>query len=421
LNAGQQAMARSAMNEAVSQLRKGLQLLSNVPESIKSQRQELDLQIALGRALIATRGYTEKTVGETYTRARYLCDKLGQKQQLLLVMFGEWLYHVLRGELVSSLEMAENLDRAARNEADLGIEYLAHSVYLRSLFGLGEFTNARSHGERALTLYNPIYRDRLAVLTAEDPQCATQMFCSFVLACLGYQDQSRTQLNEALTTARTGGQAHTIAYATGLACLCNHMLRDRDSLSACLQEVSALSSKHGFPLWEAWGNLFRGYNLAREGRSQEGIELVVKSSAGMDMVGMVTYRPFRLTLLAEAYGMSGQPGEGLKHISEGADVIELTRERMFEAELHRIRGQLLVGNDCAAAEKSYHIALEVARSQKAKSWELRAAMSTARLWRDQGKRDEDCELLAPVYGWFTEGFDTLDLKEAKSLLDELSL
>jgi class 3 adenylate cyclase/predicted ATPase len=419
LKAGQLAMAHSAMNEAVSQLRKGLQLISTAPESKKGQQQELDLQIALGRALIASRGYTEDTVGETYTRARQLCDKLGENGQLHLVVFGEWLFHVLRGELTLSLGMADDLLSSARNQNDAGIEYLAHSVYLRSFFAMGEFRKALSHGEQALRLYDPSYRDRLAAMTAEDPQCATLMFCSLVLMCLGYLDQARSKLQDAIATARSGAQAHTIAYATALACMGNYCLRDGQNLAACLEEVLVLSNKYGLSFWEAWGNHFRGHNLARQGHPQEGIDLISKCSAGIDMAGMVTYRPFRLLLLADAYGMSGQAGEGLKHISAAADVIELTRERWLEAELYRMRGELLVGSDRAAAEKNYHTALGIARQQQAKSWELRAAMSMARLWRDQGKRDEARELLAPVYSWFTEGFDTRDLKEAKALLGEL--
>jgi class 3 adenylate cyclase/tetratricopeptide (TPR) repeat protein len=420
LKAGQHAMARSAMTEAVSQLRKGLQLLSTIPESKISQQQELDLQIALGRALIATRGYTEETVGETYTRARQLCEKLGQNQQLLVVMFGEWLYHALRGEITLALGIADDLLSSARNQNDLGIEYLAHSVYLRTFLVLGEFRKALSHGEQALHLYDPSYRDRLAALTAEDPQCATQMFCSLVLICLGYPDQARRKLHDAIATARSGAQAHTIAYATGLACWCNYFLRDAQSLAACLEEVLVLSNSYGFPLWEAFGNHFRGYNLTQDGHHQEGIDLISKYSAGLDMAGMVTYRPFRLMLLAEAYRESGQLEEGLKRTNAAAEVIEVTQERVFEAEVHRTRGDLLVGIGYAAAEESYHNALAVARQQHAKFWELRAAMSMARLWRDQGKREEARELLAPVYGWFTEGFDTLDLKEAKALLEELA-
>ena len=208
LKAGQHAMARSAMTEAVSQLRKGLQVLLTVPESKTSQQQELNLQLALGRALIATRGYTEETVGETYTRARQLCEELGQNQQLLVVMFGEWLYHVLRGELKLSLGMADDLLCSARNQKDPGIEYLAHSVYLRSLFVLGELSKALLRGERALNLYDPSYRDRLAELTAEDPQCATLMFCSLVLICLGYPDRARKKLHDAVASAFGSSSPH---------------------------------------------------------------------------------------------------------------------------------------------------------------------------------------------------------------------
>jgi tetratricopeptide (TPR) repeat protein len=242
LKAGEQAMGRSAMAEAVSQLRKGLDLVSGLSGS-KAQQQELDLQISLGRALIATRGYTDNIVGETYKRARQLCEILGQSQQLLLVMFGEWLYHVLRGEF--ELSMHEEFLSAAQNQGDAGAEYLGHSVCLRSFWALGEFTKARAHGQKALDLYTPIHRERFAVLTAEDPQCATLVFYGLVLIALGYLDQGRAYVDEALITARASGQAHVIAYAAGIACFSNRMLRNREPLPAFVDEIVAFASKYG--------------------------------------------------------------------------------------------------------------------------------------------------------------------------------
>ncbi len=210
-------MARSAVIEAVSHLRQGLNLLSAQPDSPKSQQQELDLQIALGRALIASRGYTDTLVGETYARARHLCEKLGQNEQLLLVIFGEWLYYVLRGELEPSLEMGKELLRAAQDQGNTSFQYLGHSVCSRSFFVLGAFTEARSHGIEALNLYNPAYREQLTSLTAEDPQCATLAFSALVLFCLGHFDQASNHLKDAMTIARSGGEAPVIAYTHGIA------------------------------------------------------------------------------------------------------------------------------------------------------------------------------------------------------------
>jgi predicted ATPase len=398
-----------------------LDLVCALPDGKARQQHELDLQIALGQALIATRGYTDPVVGETYTRARCLCEILGQDRQLLLVMFGEWLYHVLRGELVPySVDMTEKLLCSARKQDDAAVEYLAHTMHLRTFWVLGALTKARSHGERALGLYNPTYSERLAALTAEDPQCATLVFFSLLLVCLGYLDQARAHLDEAVTKARAGGQSHIIAYAAGLACFSNVMLRNRDALSANVEDVLASSRKYGLPFWEAWGTVFRGYSLAQAGLFEDGIELIRKGSAAFDAIGMVCYRPFRLIMLAEAYGKARQPAVGLKQLAEAAHIIEVTQEREFEAELYRVSGELLTAGDPAGAEDHYGRALAVARKQQAKFWELRASTSLARLWRDQGKRNEARELLAPIYGWFTEGFDTPDLKEAATLLAELA-
>ena len=192
------------------------------------------------------------------------------------------------------------------------------------------------------------------------------------------------------------------------------MLRSAD-------EILAISNEHGFALWSAFGKMIRGWCLGARAQAAEGIPLLIQGLADSRAIGCGAMLPFYLTTLGEVYGMAGQPDEGLKRLAEAAEMLERTQERWGEAETHRLRGVLLLSmNDHAAAEQSYHQALAVARRQSAKFWELRAAADLARLWRDQGKRTKAHDLLAPVYGWFTEGLDTPVLKEAKALLERLS-
>ncbi len=187
------------------------------------------------------------------------------------------------------------------------------------------------------------------------------------------------------------------------------------------EKVLAISAEHGFPIWYADGNIMRGWCLGAVGQTAEGIPLILKGIADLSATGCNILRPFFLMVLAQVYGTSAQPKEGLNRLVEAAKLVETTQECWAEAEMYRLRGTLLLSmNEHTQAETNYRQAIALARRQSAKFWELRAATSLARLWRDQGKREEARELLAPVYGWFTEGFDTLDLKEAKALLEELA-
>jgi predicted ATPase len=240
----------------------------------------------------------------------------------------------------------------------------------------------------------------------------------------GYADQARLRRDEAITQARQRSP-YTLASVLSVSWFGDWAIEGVQSPQTMLRsadEVLAISSEQGFPFWLGFGNVMRGWGLSAEGQTAAGIQLIRQ---GMDIfrgTGSNLVVPFFLTALAEVYGMAGQPEEGLCRLDEAAQLIETTQERWAEAEMLRCRGMLLLSiNERAAAEGSYHRALAVAQRQGAKFWELRAALDLARLWRGQGKRDQAHDLLAPVYGWFTEGFDTRDLMEAKTLLDALAL
>jgi predicted ATPase len=419
--AGQRAIARGAMPEAVAQLRKGLDLLSGVPDGGARQEHEFDLQIALGHALIATKGFAAPEPGETYARARQLCEQWNRPAQLGQVLAGQFVFRLVRGELDQAEHHAEEIRHLGEARNDVMWKCFGSVRSGTACAWLGKFIDARAYFENYLSLWNPMYRAFLA--SPEDLYVASVLDFSRALICLGYVDQARLRRDECLAEARRCSP-FTLAFALGHAWLVNWALEGAKSAQTMLRsadEMLAIATDGGFPMYFGWGSFIRGWCLGTLGQAAEGIPLCLEGLANFRATGCNLVVPFFLTTLAEIYGMAAQADEGLKRVAEAANIVEATQERWADAEMHRLRGTLSLSmHQRAAAEDSFHQALAVARRQSAKFWELRAAMSMARLWCDQGKRDEARELLAPVYGWFTEGFDTLDLKEAKALLDGLA-
>ena len=240
------------------------------------------------------------------------------------------------------------------------------------------------------------------------------------LAYLGYIDQARAEMDEALSEAHRLDHAYTMAWVLGQVCKAEWLIGSPE-VQRRAEELVALANEHGFPLWLGLGLIFHGWSLAALGQAQEGISLLAKGLSGLRAGGAVQVTPLALCSLADAYAKVGQPDEGLNCLAEAEQIIETTDARRWEAELHRLRGDVLnATGDRAAAEQNYHQALAVAKRESAKPFELRVAISLARLWRDQGKRTEARDLLAPIYNWFTEGLDAPVLKEAKALLDQLA-
>jgi predicted ATPase len=419
LQAGQQAVARSAMAEAISLLRKGIELLTTLEDNDARRQRELDLQIALGWALRTTQGHGAKQVGEVYARARGLCEQLNTPSKIGPVLHGLWTHHFTRAEHLRANELATeilNLGERYRVEALklMGVAFSGMSNLFR-----GEFAVARAFYEQWLGFGDRSQRRSSAMLQAEDPDCLVRTYLAQTLCCMGYLDQARHRQSEALERARQLAHAHTLAFvlAHGLVLRIGSprdLLKDAD-------EVLAITAEQNFPIFEGVALIIRGSCLSIEGQKTNGVQLMLEGKGTVLATGTLANIPSLLVALAEAYGRAAQPEEGLDQVIEAARLLDMTQERWAEAEVHRVQGALLSALDKhAAAEVSYNSALAVARHQKAKFWELRASTSLARLWRDQGKRTEARDLLAPIYGWFTEGFDTPDLTEAKRLLDDLS-
>ncbi len=287
-------------------------------------------------------------------------------------------------------------------------------------FYLGKFSNARTYHETALSLWDPTHGGFAP--TAEDPYVGAMFHLYRTLLCLGHLDQARSRRDEALAEAQRLSPFMR-AFALRQAWYGDWAIegtKSAEKMLASAKQVVALSDEHGFRNSLAIGNIMRGWCLSALGRAAEGIPLLLQGLTVCRTGGRNLMIPFFLTTLAEAYGMAAQPREGLDQLAEAAQLVETTHERWIEAEINRLRGTLLLSlNEHAAAETSYRRALEVAKRQSAKFWELRAALDLARLWHDEGKRTEARDLLLPVYGWFTEDSDTRHLKDAKALLFEI--
>jgi predicted ATPase len=417
--AGRHAPARSAMKEAEALLRKGLGLVHNTPDGALRQEQELGLQICLGQALFATQGWAAAGVGEAYARARELCGQLDQPQKILPILYGQWINHTMRGEMERAQQLAGGIRQLGGDRGDKIADLMGYWSGGFTSLHLGDFAEARIHFEEGSTLFDPLERRQYLQLTPIDALVFLSTQLSLAEACLGFLDRARSRRDLGTAEARRLAHAHTLAAALYFCLRTGWAGRlDPATLLKETEELLTLSAEHGFTHWSAQAVGFRGWCLAVSGQPAQGIPLLTAGLEHQRAIGSTLYIPHALTMLADAYRVGGAPEFGLAQISEAGRLAEATQVKWVLAETLRLRGDLLAQTgDRLAAEASYREALALAQQQSAKLWELRAATSLARLWREQGRRGEARELLAPVYGWFTEGFDTADLKEAKALLE----
>jgi predicted ATPase len=421
--AGEQAVQRSAYAEAIRQVSRGVELVETRPESRERARQELPLQLALGGALTATQGYGAPEAERAYARARDLCEQLGEASRLFETLQAQWVIHLVRAEHDRMGELAELLLRLARGTRDPAQILVAQTSMGSNFFWRGEFSQARKQFEEVIGRYDPhLHRYPFRSLSSH-PGLWSLLDLSWALEALGYLDQAIARSREAFALATElsdpFGQANALLYASRV-----HWQRGESQAHLeGAEALIALSREHGFLQLAAMGTFQRAASLADQGQLQEGFAGMHAILDAMRASGVVLGLPPSLAVLAEAHGKAGEAEEGLALMAEALEFMAKTGERVYEAEVHRLKGELLLArspSDHGEAEVSFRKALDVARHQSAKSWELRAATSLARLWQRQGRRDEAHDLLAPVYAWFTEGFDTRDLREAKALLQELA-
>jgi predicted ATPase len=423
LAAGRQAWRRSATEEAVALLRRGLALVSALPDSAGRQETELDLRIALGQALTANRGWGAPELAEIHSRARELASMLNRPRALLLALWGQFMSQFARADLKRARRFAAELLALGEAAGDVLMQVMGSHAIGLACFQRGEFTAGRAYLDKGLVLANPAHRGSIGQqLRVGDARIQLRIVSSRLLACFGRLDQALFHSDAALDDARRLSHPQTLAAALAAVWITRWLVRlEPGSLLQYANELLASATEHGLGLFRASALVCRGWCLVSLGRADEGISLLTAGLAASDELGIVIWRPCILTLLGDARRIAGQWPAALGHLTEAWQLAEETEDRWCQAETTRLRGDVLAATgDRTGAEASYHEAIAIAQQQSAKLWELRAAVSLARLSRDQIRRADARDLLAPVYDWFTEGFDTADLKEAKALLDELT-
>jgi predicted ATPase len=466
--AGQQAARHSANEEAVRNLTAALAWLGSLPDTTARARQALTLHLSLGASLMATKGYGAAAVEHTYTRAQELCLHVGEPLQVSQVLFGLWAFYDVRGNLKASLALGEQFLNIAHRQQDSTLSLVVHAVVGTTLHWLGEFAPAQVHLDQAGAFYDPEQHRDLAYDLGQDPGLMALVFAAETLWFRGYPDQALERARHGLSLAQALAHPFSLAEVLGAVARVHLFRREGQEAQAQAEVLLTLAHEHGFPWWLGVRTSLQGWALveraalsgAREQR-EAGLVQIREGLVAMRATGAELWVPLFLGALAQGYAQGGQAKDGLRVIAEALALVEKNEERWNEADLYRLKGELtlqqsetsprqvsdesqvslnqvvgksntnqdksevadprpLTPDPQVEAEECFHNALAISRRQEAKSLELRAATSLARLWQQQGKTAEARELLAPVYNWFTEGFDTKDLQEAKMLIEELA-
>jgi class 3 adenylate cyclase/predicted ATPase len=428
--AGQRSLARSALVEAIVQFTRALDQIAALPATPVLRREQIRLQVALVVPLIHVKGFAAPETKAAVERSRLLIERAEALKEppedpllLFSVLFGIWIANLaaFNGDVL--LELAgQFLGLAEKQTATIPL-MIGHRLTGASLLFTGDIRHARAHLDRAIALYDPAEHRPLTMRFGADVRNAALCHRSWALWMLGYPEAALADGELALKDAREFGQAATLIQALFLASYSPIFCGKFAAAKAQCDEGVALASEKGAVFWKTAGMVIQGWLSAQTGKASDAIETITFANAGYRSTGATLHNPLSFSYLAQAYAELGKFDEAWRSMGEALTALESTKERLFEAEVNRIAGEIALKSaepDAAKAQAYFERTLAVARQQQAKSWELRAAMSMARLWRDQGKPQQARELLAPVYGWFTEGFDTLDLKEAKALLEGLA-
>jgi predicted ATPase len=427
--AGQRSLQRSALVEAAAQIDRALDQIRALPASPALRHEEIKLQVALIAPLLHIKGYAAPETRAAVERAHLLieqADALGEpiEDPLLLfsVLYSIWLasFVAANGDAHRQLA-AQFLGFAEKQKAAVPI-MIGHRIMGNSFLLTGDIQKARVQLDHALTLYDPQKHRVLATRFAQDPMVANLSWRSLALWLLGYPDAARRDTDHALKDAHEIAHAATLMYALWAASLPRIFCGDITAANTLVDELIALADEKDARYWKAFGMAGQGCVLTAAGKASDAIQIMNVGIDAMRPTGASLFMAWHLSQLAKAHATIAQFDEAWHCIGEAMTAVEATRETWCEAEVYRIAGEIALippETDVVKAKAYFERALAIARAQQAKSWELRAATSMARLWRGQGKRQEAQDILTPVYGWFTEGFDTLDLREAKALLIEL--
>ena len=435
--AGHQAARRSANDEAIEHFTTALEVLQTLLDSPERSHQELTLLVALGVPLMATKGHSTPQVENIYLRDRELCEQVGDTPETFPTLYGLWAFYSSRAECKQAHELGKQLLRLAQSQQDPALLMVAHEAMGVTLLHLGDLASSRTYLEHGSALYDSQQHHALAFTYSVDPGIGCLFRAAEALWHLGYPDRALKSSHEALTLAQELSQPFSQTFALNFTTWLHLYRREGQAAQDQAEGVIALSTEQGFPVFLAMGSILRGWALAAQWHIETGLSQLRDGLAALQATGSEVCRSQFFALLAETYGQGGQAEEGLAAVAEALAFVERTEERYCEAELYRLKGELTLKKSQVESQKPvlsgaegsqveeeaeayFQKAIAIAQKQEAKSWELRAATSLARLWQQQGKKQEARDLLGPVYNWFTGGFDTADLKDAKALLDALS-
>ena len=426
--AAAQAAQLAAHSQADAYIAIALERLRDWPAGPERAQQEIALQLTLGRSLQATSGQGAPEAERAYARAYDLSREVEDAPQLFRVMSGLWSVYQVQGKFQAAHDMGVRLLALAKSMEHPLFLLGAHEALGTTLLWLGEFDPAREHLEQGSAFYDPQKRRPKSFRAMQDPGVDCLSFTAVTLWHLGYPDKALRKIDEAVALARRLAHPYTLAYAWAHAGVVQQMCRQVQAARESVEAAIAICSKHGFPFFLGIGTIIRGWALVHQGKEEEGIAQILSGLDTYRNTGSGINGPQLLIPLAEAYALSGDAVAGLRAVDEALAAVEKTGECRDEAEVHRLKGVLALAfrasphriQNQLKAEQEFQKAIEVARRQSSKSWELRATTSLAQLLCDTGRRSEARVMLAEIYNWFTEGFDTADLKDAQALLDELN-
>lgn len=426
--AGHNSVQRSANSEAIGHYTSALEALQILPPGLERNRRELALQVALSTPVAVSTGWSSGAAGKVYNRARELCAQVGDTPQLFPTLYGLWSVDNMQANYVSAHETAVQFLDRAELAADAGLLIEAHVATGFTAIWLGQFRSALEHCEAGISLYDPDLHRVHVDLYRREPGTACRGIAAWSLWHLGYPDQALKSAHEGIALAGESRHPYSVAYAEAFICMTHQFRGDAAATHVSAEALMTLGSRHGFPFWSAWGACLGGWSLAVQGQAEAGIAQIREGLVAYRAVGAEMGRSYILALIADAQSKAGLARDGLATLVEASAFVEQTDERYYEPELHRLKGELILQSPTTApqseidaqAEACFHVALDVARRHQAKSLELRAATSLARLWQRQDKLTEAGRLLGEIHDSFKEGFETRDLQEAKRLLGQLA-
>jgi predicted ATPase len=428
--AGQRSLSRSALVEAAEQLRRALDQIATLPSTPVLRSEQIKLQIALVNALMHVKGYAAPEPKAAVEQARQFVERaeaLGEHPEdpllLFSVLYGVWAASYVAFDGHVTRELASQFVALAEKQGQVVPLMIGHRLMGNSLMLTGDITEGREHYDQAFALYDPAKHRSLATRFGQDVGVSIFVYRALAQWMLGYPDAALADADHALEDARAGGQAGTLMYAQFHTSLTNVLCAKYAAATAQSDEVIRLADEKNAAIWKALATMQKGCVLALSGKASEGVQMITSGITTYKSTGSRVYLPIFLAHLSRAYAEVGQLDDAWHCIGEALSAVETTKERWYEAEINRISGEIalkLPHLGSPQAETYFEHALTIARAQQAKSWELRAAMSIARFWHGQGMREKASAVLAPIYGWFTEGFDTHDLKQANALLVEIS-